>query len=95
VSPKLASFVAIASSFAYTQISNFPTNCTSMPPNSGFHARSCVDYKLPSLLGIAVSALTLFVRHQEDHLAFIEMRDELQAQLSVWTEVQMICIWPG
>jgi len=66
-----------------------------MPPNSGFHARSCVDYKLPSLLGIAVSALTLFVRHQEDHLAFIEMRDELQAQLSVWTEVQMICIWPG
>jgi len=38
------------------------------------------------------SALTLLVGRQEEHLA-LNMSDEVLAWLSVWSKVQMICIW--
>jgi len=31
--------------------------------------------------------------HQEEHLACKKLSDEVLAWLSVWSEVQMICIW--
>jgi len=40
----------------------------------------------------AFSALTLFVGHQEEHPACRKLSDEVLAWLSVWNEVQMICI---
>jgi len=40
---------------------------------------------------IAYSALSLLVGRQEEHLAC--KSDEVLAQLRVWSEVQMICIW--
>jgi len=42
---------------------------------------------------VAFSALTLLVGHQEEHLALKKLSDEVLAWLSVWSEVQMICIW--
>jgi len=39
------------------------------------------------------SALTLLVGRQEEHPACKKMSDEMLALLSVWNEVQMICIW--
>jgi len=41
----------------------------------------------------AFSALTLLVGHQEKHPACKKLSDEVLAWLSVWSEVQMICIW--
>jgi len=41
----------------------------------------------------AFGALTLLVAHQEEHLAHRKLSDEVLAWLSVWSEVQMICIW--
>jgi len=43
----------------------------------------------------ALSALTLFVRRREEHPACKNARqnDEVLAWLSVWSEVQMICMW--
>ena len=38
------------------------------------------------------SALTLLVEQQEEHLAR-KSSDELLVWLSVWSEVQMTCIW--
>jgi len=45
------------------------------------------------LLQSAFSALTLLVGHQEEPLACKTVSDEALAWLSVWSEVQMICIW--
>jgi len=42
---------------------------------------------------IAVSALTLLAGHQEEHSACKKLSDEVLVWLSVWSEVQMICIW--
>jgi len=39
------------------------------------------------------SALTLLVGHQEEHPACKKLNDDMLAWLSVWSEVQMICIW--
>jgi len=47
-----------------------------------------INILLPSLL-----ALTLLVGRQEEHLACRKLSDEVMAWLSVWSEVQMICIW--
>jgi len=48
---------------------------------------------IPSLRHTAFSALTLLVGHQEEHPACKKLSDEvLSARLSVWSEVQMICI---
>ena len=41
----------------------------------------------------AFSALTLLVGWQEGHLACKKLSGEVMAWLSVWSEVQMICIW--
>jgi len=45
------------------------------------------------LLSFAFSALTLLVGRQEEHPACKKLSDEVLVQLSVWSEVQMICIW--
>ena len=39
------------------------------------------------------SALTLLVRHQEEHPAHKKLSYGVLAWLSVWSVVQMICIW--
>jgi len=41
----------------------------------------------------AFNALTMLVGHQEDHSACKRLSDQVLAWLSVWSEVQMICIW--
>ena len=41
----------------------------------------------------AFSALTLLVGCQEGHPARKNLSDEVLAGLSVWSEVQMTCIW--
>jgi len=48
---------------------------------------------LPSVLWIAFNALSLLVGLQEEHPACKKLSDELLAWLSVFSEVQMICIW--
>ena len=39
------------------------------------------------------SALTLLVGRQEEHPACKQLRDEVLVWLSVWSEVQIVCIW--
>ena len=41
----------------------------------------------------SVSALTLLVWCQEEHLTSKKLGDEVLAWLPVWSKVQMICIW--
>jgi len=41
----------------------------------------------------AFSALTVLVWHQKEHPVGKKLSDEVLAWLSVWSEVQMICIW--
>ena len=49
----------------------------------------CVVY-----VGIAFSALTLLTGRQEEHPASQELSDEVVVVwLSVWSEVEMICLW--
>jgi len=40
-----------------------------------------------------LSALTLLVGRQDEHLAYKKLSDEVLAWLFVWSGVQMICIW--
>jgi len=42
---------------------------------------------------IAFSALTLLVGRREEHPARKKLSDGMLAWLSVWSVVQMICIW--
>ena len=42
---------------------------------------------------VAFSALTLLVGRQEEHPACKKLSGVMLARLSVWSEVQMICIW--
>jgi len=50
---------------------------------------------VPSVLA-AFSALTLFVERQEGHPACKKLSGGvLQAWLSVWSDVQIVCIWPS
>jgi len=44
-------------------------------------------------LMVAFSALTLLVSHQEEHPACKKLSDEVLTWLSVWSEMQVICIW--
>jgi len=44
---------------------------------------------------VAFSALTLLVGRQEGHPACIKLSGGLLAWLSVWSEVQIVCIWPS
>ena len=41
----------------------------------------------------AFSALTLLVGHQEEHPACKKLSDEVLVWLSVWSEVQIVCLW--
>jgi len=41
----------------------------------------------------AFSALTLLVGRQEEHPACKKLTDEVLVWLSVWSEVQIACIW--
>jgi len=45
------------------------------------------------LLLIKSQRLTLLAGHQEEHPACKKLSDEVLVWLSVWSEVQMICIW--
>jgi len=42
---------------------------------------------------VAFHALTLLVGRREEHPACKKMSGEVLAWLSVWSEVQMICVW--
>ena len=42
---------------------------------------------------IALSALTLLVWHQEEHLACKNFSNVVLAWLSVWSKVHVICLW--
>jgi len=48
---------------------------------------------LLSYCPLAFSALTLLVECQEEHPDCEKLSDDVMAWLSVWSEVQMICIW--
>jgi len=41
------------------------------------------------------SALTLLAGHQEEHLAYKNLSDEVLMLLSLWSEVQIVRIWPS
>jgi len=45
------------------------------------------------VVAITFSALTLLVGRQEEHSAHKKLSDRVLAWLSVWSVVQMICIW--
>jgi len=47
----------------------------------------------PLELWFAFNALTLLVWRQKEHMACKKLHDEMLAWLSVWSNVQMICIW--
>jgi len=54
----------------------------------------CCDYYMfLRWYSYAFSALTLLVRQQKEHPARKKLSDEELMWLSVWSEVQMICIW--
>ena len=58
------------------------------PVTCGFPSSSCFEREL------AFSALTLLAGHQEEHPACKKvLSNEVLTWLSVWSEVQMICIW--
>ena len=48
---------------------------------------------LVSYSASAFSALTLLVGRQEEHPACKKLSDEVLVWLSVWSEVQIVCIW--
>ena len=45
--------------------------------------------------GMHLHALTLLVGHQKEHLACKKLSDEVLVWLSVWSEVQTVCLWPS
>jgi len=45
------------------------------------------------IIWFAFSALTLLVGRQEEHPACKNWSDEVLVWLSVWSEVQIACIW--
>jgi len=49
--------------------------------------------RLLNLSNIAFSALILLAGHQEEHPVCKILNDEVLMWLSVWSDVQMICIW--
>jgi len=64
-----------------------PTKCVVF---TTFLVVACTNTQLVSN---AFTALTLLVGRQEEHLVCKKLSDEVLAWLSVWSEVQMICIW--
>jgi len=41
----------------------------------------------------AFNALTLLVGRHEEHLVCKKLSDDVLAWLSLWSEIQMICMW--
>jgi len=41
----------------------------------------------------AFSALTLLVGHQEEHPACKKLSDDMLLWSSVWSDVQIVCLW--
>ena len=56
---------------------------------------SLTSFVLITFVTLAFSALTLLVGRQEGHPARKNLSDEVLSSLSVWSKVQMICIWSG
>jgi len=54
---------------------------------------TCGIRDLPPVLWLPYNALTLLFGHQEGRLACKKLSVGVLAWLSVWSEVQMICIW--
>jgi len=50
-------------------------------------------YHIYHICTIVFSALTLLFGRQEEHPACKKLSNEVLAWLSVWSKVQMICIW--
>jgi len=50
---------------------------------------------LTFIVALAFSALTLLVGRQKGHLACKKLSGGVLAWLSVWSEVQIVCIWPS
>jgi len=42
---------------------------------------------------VTTRIFTLLVRRPEEHMVHKKLSDEVLAWLSVWSEVQMICMW--
>jgi len=55
------------------------------------HLLCCITIDV--IVIVALSALTLLVGRQEEHPACKRLTGEVLAWLSVWNEVQMICMW--
>jgi len=53
--------------------------------NSSAFSGCVIDYTF--------NALTLLVGRPEEHLACKKLSDEVLVWLSVWSKVQVICIW--
>ena len=45
------------------------------------------------IISVAFIALTFLVGHQEEHLVCKNLSDEVLTWLSVWSKVQIVCIW--
>jgi len=56
---------------------------------------ACIENrkKWPERFIFAFSALTLLVGRQEEHPICKKLSDEVLMWLSVWSEVQIVCIW--
>jgi len=48
---------------------------------------------LESVICVSFSDLTLLVGHQEEHLACKKLSGQVLAWLSLWSKLQMICMW--
>jgi len=66
-----------------------------IPTQCSLSSKRFCDHWYPGTVSLWVgfSILTLLVRHQEEHPACRKLRDEVLEWLSVWSKVQMICIW--
>jgi len=64
--------------------------CSSIPCFK-FLAVNIIEFLLS--VRFAFSALTLLVGRQEEHSACKKLSDEVLVWLSVWSEVQIVCMW--
>jgi len=46
-----------------------------------------------TMLSSAFSALTLLAERQEEHPVCKKMSDEVLVWLSIWNDMQIVCIW--
>jgi len=46
-----------------------------------------------NIFAYLLQCLTLLVGHKEEHLACKKLSDKVLTWLSVWGELQMMCIW--